>query len=158
MTKKWRSNFSQGSFFGSSPDNPGGLHLNFELIESADRFNRTRAITQVSNTFEGPPGHVHGGITSAILDEAMGNTCFKNQFYCLSANQMTNWLRPTPLNTTIIIEGWIEKVEGDKVYPHAHLTLEDGTVLVSAYGLYIHRPELFKKFAAALNNVEGKES
>lgn len=116
-----------------------------------------RAQTNVATTFEGPPGHVHGGITSAILDEAMGNVCFKNGFFCVSASQTTDWHRPTPLQTDLIIEGQIKKAEGKKITTTAKLMLKDGTVLVTAHGIYIDRPDLFKKFAATLSKVEGKE-
>lgn len=109
-----------------------------------------RAETQVAETFEGPPGHVHGGISSAILDEAMGNVCFKNKFFCVSATQMTNWHRPTPLNTPLVIESNIQAVDGKKVTAGSRLMLTDGTILVTARGVYIHRPDLFKKFAAQM--------
>ncbi|MFK7804969.1 MAG: PaaI family thioesterase [Anaerolineae bacterium] len=148
--KKWKGNFTQGSFFGVSPQNPGGLHLYFKPIETDSGFIMVRAETSVSATFEGPPGHVHGGITSAILDEAMGNTCFKNDFFCVSATQTTDWHRPTPLNTPLVIEAHIKKVKGDKIMPESKLMLEDGTILVTAHGVYVNRPDLFKKFAADL--------
>ena len=109
-----------------------------------------RAETSVTDTFEGPPGHVHGGISSAILDESMGNVCFKNKFFCVSATQTTDWHRPTPLNTPLVIEATIKEVHGKKVTTESRLMLKDGTVLVTAHGVYIHRPDLFKKFAAAM--------
>lgn len=109
-----------------------------------------RAETSVTDTFEGPPGHVHGGISSAILDEAMGNVCFKNKFFCVSATQTTDWHRPTPLNTPLVVEAIVKHVEGKKVTTESKLMLNDGTVLVTAHGVYINRPDLFKKFAAQM--------
>ena len=150
MTKQWRGNFSQGSFFGVNPDNPGGLHLSFKPIENGGEYVKARAETSVTDTFEGPPGHVHGGISSAILDEAMGNVCFKNKFFCVSATQTTDWHRPTPLNTPLVIESWIKSVEDKKVTAESKLMLRDGTILVTAHGVYIDRPDLFKKFAEQL--------
>ncbi|MEM8862759.1 MAG: PaaI family thioesterase [Chloroflexota bacterium] len=148
MKKTWRGNFSQGSFFGVNPDNPGGLHLHFQPVKTDGEYLTVRAETSVSETFEGPPGHVHGGISSAILDEAMGNVCFKNKFFCVSATQTTDWHRPTPLNTPLVIEGNIKEVDGKKITAESKLMLGDGTVLVTAHGVYIHRPDLFEKFAA----------
>lgn len=148
--EKWKGSFTQGSFFGGNPDNTGGLRLEFETIEAEDGTLIVRAETTVGQTFEGPPGHVHGGISSAILDEAMGNACFKNGYFCVSATQTTDWHRPTPLNTKLILEAYIDKVKGSKIFPKSKLMLEDGTLLVSAHGVYINREDLFKKFAAAL--------
>ena len=68
---KWKGNFTQGSFFGGNPNNPGGLQLKFIPAKSDNGTTIVRAETVVEQTFEGPPGHIHGGITSAILDEAM---------------------------------------------------------------------------------------
>ncbi|MFT5193925.1 MAG: acyl-coenzyme A thioesterase PaaI-like protein [Cellvibrionaceae bacterium] len=153
MTNKWQGNFTQGSFFGANPNNPGGLQLEFVPIKTEDGI-MVRAETSVEQKFEGPPGHVHGGISSAILDEAMGNVCFKNGYTCVSATQTTDWHRPTPLKTVLIIEAHIKHVEGKKVSTESKLMLEDGTILVSATGIYINRPDLFKKFAAALAGQE----
>lgn len=150
---KWKGNFTQGSFFGGNPNNPGGLQLEFVPLETKNG-TMVRAETFVEKKFEGPPGHVHGGITSAILDEAMGNVCFKNGYFCVSATQTTNWHRPTPLNTKLILEAHIDKVDGKKIFPKSKLMLEDGTIVVSAHGVYINRRDLFKKFAEALEGQE----
>jgi acyl-coenzyme A thioesterase PaaI-like protein len=156
MTNKWKGNFTQGSFFGANPNNPGGLQLEFVPIETESGI-MVRAKTAVATKFEGPPGHVHGGITSAILDEAMGNACFRNGYFCVSATQTTDWHRPTPLNTKLILEATLNRVDGKKLFPESKLMLEDGTVLVSAHGVYIDRPDLFQKFAAALEKKQEKE-
>ena len=53
--------------FGCGPANPNGLHLEFLLADDGS----VVSFPVVPNTFEGPPGYLHGGIIATLLDEAM---------------------------------------------------------------------------------------
>ena len=51
--------------FGCDPDNPIGLRAGFDITE-----NSLTGQFQSNANHQGPPGHVHGGIISAFIDEA----------------------------------------------------------------------------------------
>jgi acyl-coenzyme A thioesterase PaaI-like protein len=59
---------AQHHCFGCGPDNPYGLHLQFTLDATAQT---ATARVHLDRHFEGPPGHIHGGIIATLLDEAM---------------------------------------------------------------------------------------
>lgn len=136
-----------GSDFGVNPNNPHGLQLQFESQEDGE-WLRVLGETQVATHFEGPPGHVHGGITFSILDEAMGRVSHINGFKSLSATMTIDWHLPTPLNTLLKIEAWVVKTEGKKAYTASTIIIPDGRKAVSATGLYIARPDLFDMMLA----------
>ncbi|MCK9614693.1 MAG: hotdog fold thioesterase [Candidatus Omnitrophica bacterium] len=51
--------------FGCSPDNPVGLKLKFEI-----KNNLLVGEFDSNQSHEGPPGLVHGGVISAVIDES----------------------------------------------------------------------------------------
>lgn len=136
-----------GSDFGVNPNNPHGLQL--QLVSEQDgEWIRVTGETIVADHFEGPPGHVHGGISFAILDEAMGRVSHVNGFKSLSATMTIDWHTPTPLNTPLRIEAWVLNTKGNKAFTESAIFLPDGKKAVSATGLYIARPDLFDKLIA----------
>jgi acyl-coenzyme A thioesterase PaaI-like protein len=54
-----------------------------------------------SQTFEGPPGHVHGGWVAGILDHLMGMTHVRTGYPGMTGGLSVRYRRPTPLNTPI---------------------------------------------------------
>ena len=61
---------AQNRCFGCGAANPIGLHLEFARSEDGS----VVCMKTVSDTFEGPPGYVHGGIIATMLDETMSKT------------------------------------------------------------------------------------
>jgi acyl-coenzyme A thioesterase PaaI-like protein len=64
---------------------------------------------------QGPPGHAHGGSMAAVLDEAMGAAAWIAGHPVLAVELTTRYRRRLPLHTTVLIEAWVERVEGRKV-------------------------------------------
>lgn len=92
---------------------------------------------------QGPPGHVHGGASAAILDEAMGKAVWRAGHQVLAANLNVDYRRPTPLGVALRAEAWVDRAEGRKVYAASVLRLPDGTAAVEATGLYVAVPHFF---------------
>jgi uncharacterized protein (TIGR00369 family) len=131
--------------FGCGKDNPDGMHLHFIIDEE-------RGITQchfnLPKRYQGPPGHVHGGVIATILDEAMGKVNKLRSVVALTKTMNIEYLKPVPLGKTLIAEGWEESVHGRKHTNVAEIRDLEGNVLARCSGLFIAiDPEkMFERF------------
>lgn len=83
--------------------------------------------------YEGPPGHVHGGLVAAMFDELLGFAQLSGGF---TGTLTVRYRKPTPLNSLLTLKAWPERVEGRKrlIKGTCHL----GELLLSeAEGLFI---------------------
>jgi len=130
--------------FGCGPANPQGLHLTF----TTDRTN-PEAITAVANVLldrmhEGPPGHIHGGIVAALLDEAMSKLNRPLNVLAMTRHMEIDYLRPAPLYQPLVLisrhlnrPSKTDGTPGRKLFHQAELRHTDGTVLARGKGLFI---------------------
>jgi len=135
--------------FGCSPENRNGLHLRFH--ETPDN-GLVASEFRIPRRFEGPPGHVHGGIIATILDEAMGKVNRRKGIVALTRHMSIDYLRPVPLATRLRAVGWSVKEEGRKHFHTGEIRALDGTVLARAKGVFIaiSSAELFEKYKERL--------
>ena len=90
--------------------------------------------------FEGPPGHVHGGFLAGVFDEILGQAQSLSGRPGMTGKLSISYRAPTPLFTELHLCGWIERIEGRKIFTHA--TLHNGaTLCCEADGLFISMPE-----------------
>jgi acyl-coenzyme A thioesterase PaaI-like protein len=90
--------------------------------------------------FEGPPGHVHGGFLAGVFDEILGQAQSLSGRPGMTGKLSISYRAPTPLFTELHLRGWIERIEGRKIFTHA--TLHNGeTLCCEADGLFISMPE-----------------
>jgi acyl-coenzyme A thioesterase PaaI-like protein len=103
---------------------------------------------------QGPPGHAHGGSIAAVLDEAMGAAAWLEGHRSVAAHLATNFRRMLPLGTDAILEAWVQRVEGRKVWTLSRLSDDDDRPFADAEALFVVldaerlRP-LLEKVAAA---------
>ena len=88
--------------FGCGPENEHGMRLKF--VHDAERGAMVAHI-RLDERFTGPPGHAHGGIIATILDEAMGKVMKTYNVIALTSRMEVRYLKPVPLNQTLIAEG-----------------------------------------------------
>ncbi len=120
--------------FGCGPDNPDGMKLKFALDEERQRFvGRFR----IPKRYQGPPGHVHGGIIATILDEAMGKVNELRHVIALTRHMEVEFLKPVPLGKLLIVEGHEVGVDGRKHTNAAEICNEAGEVLARSQGTFI---------------------
>jgi acyl-coenzyme A thioesterase PaaI-like protein len=86
---------------------------------------------------QGPPGCAHGGSIAAVLDEAMGASCWRAGHKVVAARLVTEYRQMLPLGTDATIEAWIDAVEGRKVRARSRLLAADGAVYAEAEGLFV---------------------
>jgi uncharacterized protein (TIGR00369 family) len=134
--------------FGCAQENRTGLRLRFKETENGGVASEFR----VARRFEGPPGHVHGGIIATILDEAMGKVNRRKGIVALTRHISIDYVRPVPLATKLRAVGWSVKEEGRKHFHTGEIRTLDGTVLARAKGVFIavNSAELFEKYKQRL--------
>ncbi|MBI3212481.1 MAG: PaaI family thioesterase [Mycobacterium sp.] len=86
--------------------------------------------------YEGPPGHVHGGISALVLDHILGEAASNGGTKPLFTGTITlKYLRGTPLGP-LRAQAWIERVDGIKTYARGFIADADGPT-VEADGVFI---------------------
>jgi acyl-coenzyme A thioesterase PaaI-like protein len=85
--------------------------------------------------YEGPPGHVHGGMCALILDHVLGATAHQPGKPAYTGTLTVRYLRPTRLGP-LRAEARVERIDGTKTYAVGHLHNVDG-VTVEAEGVFI---------------------
>jgi acyl-coenzyme A thioesterase PaaI-like protein len=85
--------------------------------------------------YEGPPGHVHGGVCAMILDHVLGNAASDPPKPALTGTITLRYLRATPLGP-LRAEAWVDRTEGVKTFAVGHLADAEG-VTVEAEGVFI---------------------
>ncbi len=102
-----------------------------------DRDDRgCRAEFELGAAYEGPPGHVHGGISALILDHILGEVASGGMVKPLFTGTITcKYLRGTPLGK-LRTEAWIDRVDGIKTYAKGFIADSQGRT-VEAEGVFI---------------------
>jgi uncharacterized protein (TIGR00369 family) len=143
-----------GSCFVCGTSNPHALGL----IWYADEDGSIRAEFAFNETQQGPPGHVHGGASAAVLDEAMGAAVWVAGLQVVAARLEVDYKRPLPLGQKISIRACISEQHARKTLTTSEILMENGEVAVIGKGIYVSAPHLFVN--TKFENVEpqhGKE-
>ena len=85
--------------------------------------------------YEGPPGHVHGGISALVLDHVLGEAASDGETPRFTGTITMRYLRTTKLGR-LHAEARIDRTEGVKTHVVGHLADEDG-ITVEAEGVFI---------------------
>ena len=86
--------------------------------------------------YEGPPEHVHGGVSALILDHVLGATAHKVGRPAYTGTLTLRYRRRTALGRALRAEAHIERTEGVKTFSVGHIADSDG-VTVEAEGVFI---------------------
>jgi uncharacterized protein (TIGR00369 family) len=124
---------AQNKCFGCGPANPIGLRLEFLVAED----DSVVCFVTVPDTFEGHPGHLHGGIIATLLDEAMHKAVRARGLTSMTGRMEIDYLRPSPSGAPLRLEGRIVSSEGRKHWTEARLLNSKGIVLAESKGLFI---------------------
>jgi acyl-coenzyme A thioesterase PaaI-like protein len=100
-------------------DDPAGAYVTGSVIFGA--------------AYEGPPGHVHGGLVAAMFDELLGFAQLSSGF---TGRLTVHYRRPTPLHQELRIKAWPEREDGRKRIIKGTCHLGE-TLLSEAEGLFI---------------------
>jgi acyl-coenzyme A thioesterase PaaI-like protein len=87
--------------------------------------------------YEGPPGHVHGGICALVLDHVLGATAHQPGRPAVTGTLTLRYLRGTPLAQPLHAQAHVARIEGTKIFAVGHIADANG-VTVQAEGVFIH--------------------
>lgn len=119
--------------FGCGQANPVGLHLEFFRAEDG----ATVSFAEVPDTYEGPPGYLHGGIIATLMDEAMSKAVRARGLIAMTRRLDVDYLRPVPSGSRIRLEGRVVRDEGRKHWTEARVLDANGVALAEGKGLFI---------------------
>lgn len=86
--------------------------------------------------YEGPPGHVHGGVCALVLDHVLGEAASGGLTRPAFTGTITcRYLRATRLGA-LHTEAAIERVDGVKTFAVGHLADDEG-ITVEAEGVFV---------------------
>ncbi len=122
--------------FVCGKQNPIGLKLDFHEIEG-----RVETIFTPGPQHQGWPGHVHGGILYAVLDEVMGRVGFTFNAWLMTGRIEFRHRAPAPAGETLRFVGSLVHDRGRAVELQGFVQLMDGTIVAEATGLYMRVPE-----------------
>jgi uncharacterized protein (TIGR00369 family) len=110
-----------GWCFVCGPRNPIGLRTAWTLEEDG----AARARYQPLREHQGWSGLVHGGILSALLDEAMAQRLKLEGIRAVTASISVRFRRPTPIDGPLLVEGRIVEASGRRYRMRA--AIRDGS-------------------------------
>jgi len=138
MVDKMKRIPEHGYCFVCGTENPKGIGIKWHINEKKEIYAEfVPGIEQ-----QGPPKHMHGGASAAILDEAMGFAAWAKGHKIVSVNLNINYLKAVPLNQKIKVYGRIIKEEGNKFFAEGEIVLLNGEVAVKGNAI-LYEPEGF---------------
>jgi len=139
--------------------NPLSMPMKMGLREGGGEFGSVTGDAVFTELYEGPPGHCHGGFIAAAFDEVLGMAQSLTGRPGMTGKLSISYRAPTPLNTPIHFVGWVEKVEGRKIFTKG--TAHNGdTLCAESEGLFLSMPaelmERLKKGRDLKNSTAGE--
>jgi len=138
------SHFTDRSpFYGSM--NPLSMPMSMEQDDSVGEFGAIVGIATFTEPYEGPPGHVHGGYIAAAFDEVLGMAQSLTGRPGMTGTLSIKYRAPTPLHQEIVYRGWVDRVEGRKIFTKGTSHI-GGTLCAEAEAVFLSMPtELMDK-------------
>ena len=121
----------EGMCFICGERNPIGLKAKFRVDKENLRLTGTFTPRR---EHEGYKGIMHGGLASALLDEAMVKLVWEAGVPAVSASLEIKLLRPAKIGQQIIIKGWVDSQKGRMIFTSARLEDTAGNVLAEGRG------------------------
>jgi acyl-coenzyme A thioesterase PaaI-like protein len=119
--------------------NPAGVHVRFYEREDGS----VLACFTGADHHQGYPGRMHGGVITAVMDEAIGRAImikYGNGIWGVTAELTMRFRQPVPLGVELTVVGRITK-ESSRLFEGAgQLLLPDRTVAVEGAGKYMKLP------------------
>ena len=119
-------------------DNPYSLKARFYELDGGELLGIFEPLEQ----HQSYPGRLHGGVSSAIVDETIGRAIAITDpdAWGVTVELNIRFRRPVPLDREIRAIGRITKDSSRIVEGTGEIVLEDGTVAIEASGRYLKMP------------------
>ena len=104
------------------------------VVTRRDEDGAVRAEFHLGAAYEGPPGHVHGGVSAMILDHLLGEAASPDRKPRFTGSITVRYLRATALGP-LRAEAFRTRTDGVKTFCAGHIA-DDG-ITVEAEGVFI---------------------
>jgi len=105
------------------------------VLTRRDESGRVTADFHLGAAYEGPPGHVHGGVSALILDHLLGEAASPDRKPRFTGSITVRYLRATRLGP-LRVEAVRTRTEGAKTYCIGYIADAEG-MTVEAEGVFI---------------------
>lgn len=127
-------------------NNPSSLKCVFYDLENGE----VATFFTPERVHEGHTGIMHGGLSAAVLDEAMGRATIHQTAKgdeewlpkYVTAEMTTKYLKPILVGKKMMVYGRVDKIEGRCCFNSAEITDEDGEIMATATGVYVRVDQL----------------
>jgi acyl-coenzyme A thioesterase PaaI-like protein len=116
--------------------NPNGLGIEF-----ARDTDGVRASWLPTKGWESFRGIIHGGIVTAVLDEAMSKAIISRDWQALTAELRVRFHGRVSPGDTLQVRGWIKDRRKRRIRAEAMLTTDNGQELAHAWATFLTAPE-----------------
>lgn len=118
--------------------------------ESGNRFAEMFHLISLGPGLNGHIDKAHGGVISAILDDAMGTVAWDardKDKIIFTLYLKVEYKQLVPTGGVILCRCWLdnEKTEGKKIYPYGTIEDGNGTVLATGEALFIQKEKPFEE-------------
>lgn len=116
-----------------------GLQTEFFELENKE----VCALVTFKDEHQSYPGRLHGGVSSAILDETIGRAIMRytgEEVWGVTMTLNLRYRKPVPIGEQLRVVGRITFTNGKFFEGRGELLLSDGSVAVSAEGKYLQLP------------------
>ncbi len=116
-------------------------------------FHNGEAVTEIiaDNRFEGYKGIYHGGIISAILDEAMIKSILAEEKFAVTAEITVRFHLPINVGDMIKVTGRVKEVKGRMYYTVAKAVRNGNEMVASATGKCVEaKPALLSRLRQSI--------
>jgi acyl-coenzyme A thioesterase PaaI-like protein len=124
--------------------NPFGLKGKFYELENSELV----CVFTPSNEHQSYPGRLHGGITTAVLDETIGRAIMiksSEEIWGVTIEFTTRFKKQIPLNEELRVVGRITNESSRTFEGTGELLLPNGEIAATGFGKYLRMP--LKKIA-----------
>ncbi len=119
-------------------ENVSGLHARFYELEDGELLG----VFEPAEHHQSYPGRLHGGISSAILDETIGRAVNMSDpdAWGVTIELNLRYRKPVPIDGPVRAIGRITRDSSRLFEGSGEIVLDDGTVAVEATGRYLKQP------------------
>jgi len=117
-------------------ETPFGLRLPPPEVEGGELYE---AYVHFEEGHQGGPGIVHGGLVSALLDEACGLLATWYRFPTVTARIFVRYRRPVNINTELLLQAELTSERGRRLRVAAQIG-DGNEVLAEARAAFLHVP------------------
>lgn len=122
-------------------NNPGSLRCDFYDLENGE----VATFFLPEQIHEGHTGIMHGGLSAAVLDEAMGRATIHRTASgeeewlpkYVTAEMTTKYIKPILIGSEMMVYGRVDKIEGRCCFTSAEIINYEGELMATASGVYV---------------------